>query len=688
MTLEHLKRLEGEVLTVLESYGGQQGLLGEEEGALDMTGGRTVTPAQLLGLEVNPRAAAIAEVVLWIGYLQWHLRTYGGERLQTPILRRYDNIREQDALLLERTNGTAEQAVWPEAEFIVGNPPFIGAGPMREALGDDYVETLRKTYKGAVPDSADFVMYWWHRAAEAVRTGAAERFGFITTNSLRQTFNRRVVAQHLEAKRPLSLAYAVPDHPWVDSADGADVRIAMTVGVSGEEVGRLARVTSEAPDDLASEVTLEERQGRMHADLTLGADVTSAVPLEANADLCNPGVKLHGSGFIIKPGQAEALGLGQIEGLEQHIRLYRNGRDLTKTPRGVMVIDLFGLEAEDVRRRYPEVYQHVYETVKVQRDERAETSSTKDSAKYAEDWWLFGKTRAALREALAGLPRYIATVETSKHRFFQFLDAEILPDNMLVCIASDDAYYLGVLSSRFHVAWALAAGGTLEDRPRYNKTRCFETFPFPEATDVQQEKIRRLAEDLDAHRKARLAQHAKLTMTGLYNVLEKLRTGDALTEKEAEIHEQGLVSVLRALHDDLDSAVAAAYGWDADLPEADVLERLVDLNHERAGEEASGRVRYLRPAYQNPEGTQQAELAVETAPKKAAKAAAKEPWPKALPERMQAVQRAVLASDRPALPNEIAERFKGARRKQVEEHLATLETLGLIQQSEDGRYAA
>ena len=682
VTLEHLKRLEGEVLTVLASYGGQQGLLGEEEGALDMTGGRTVTPAQLLGLEVNPRAAAIAEVVLWIGYLQWHLRTYGAERLQTPILRRYDNVRERDALL-ERANGEAKPAAWPEAEFIVGNPPFIGPAMMRKALGDDYTERLWRTYKGAVPESADFVMYWWHRAAEAVRTGAAERFGFITTNSLRQTFNRRVVARHLEAKAPLSLAYAVPDHPWVDSADGADVRIAMTVGVPGEEAGRLATVTSEAPGDLASEVTLEERQGRMHADLTLGADVAGAVPLEANADLSNRGFCLFGQGFIVKPEKAKALGLGWIDGLERHVRLYRNGRDLTQTPRGVMVIDLFGLEAEEVRRRYPEVYQHVYETVKPDRDKNRRKSRR-------ENWWIFGEPNPKLRDQLAGLPRYVATVETSKHRFFQFLGAEVLPDNKLIAIATDDAYHLGVLSSRFHVAWALAQGSRLGvgNDPVYVKTRCFETFPFPAATDVQKEAIRLLAEDLDTHRKARLAQHAKLTMTDLYNVLEKLRAGEPLTEKEERVHEQGLMSVLRALHDDLDRAVADAYGWDTDLSDAEVLERLVALGHERAEEEARGRVRYLRPAYQNPEGTQAPELAVEAAAKKAAKQASTAPWPKTLQERMKAVQEAVTASDRPASAEEVAARFKRAPRKQVEEHLATLEALGLIQHTEDGRYAA
>ena len=109
-------------------------------------------------------------------------------------------------------------ATWPEADFIVGNPPFIGTARMREALGDGYTEAIRRVYP-IVPDSADYVMFWWDKAAELVRSGAVQRFGFITTNSLRQTFNRRVLEHHLRAEPPLSLRFAIPDHP-VDLADG------------------------------------------------------------------------------------------------------------------------------------------------------------------------------------------------------------------------------------------------------------------------------------------------------------------------------------------------------------------------------------------------------------------------------------------------------------------------------------
>ncbi|MEO6760697.1 MAG: DNA methyltransferase, partial [Saprospiraceae bacterium] len=501
VTLELLKRLEGEVLNTLRELGqGQQSL--ELAGVM-------VTPANLLGIELNPRAAAIAELVLWIGFLQWHLRTHGGlQGLPEPIIRDLHNVENRDAVLtwdartplldaqgqvVTRWDGHStkphpvtgeavpdpeartpawnyrnpQPADWPQADYIVGNPPFIGTSRMREALGDGYTEALRKSYPH-VPESVDFVMYWWEKAAEQLRLDRSRRFGFITTNSIRQTFNRRVLQQHLDAKPPLSLVFAIPDHPWVDSVDGAAVRIAMTVAVPGEQLGRLFKVVSErdTEGEEAAEVVLMEKQGKIYADLTIGADVAGAVSLKANEGIGNRGVQLIGAGFIVSPEKAEQLGLYRIASLNQYIRQYRNGRDLTANSRGVMVIDLFGLKESEVKERFPEVYQHVYETVKPERDQNRRDS-------YRKNWWIHGEPRGNFRPTLDGISRYIATVETAKHRVFVFLEKEILPDNMLVNIALDDAYYSGVLSSNVHVEWALATGGTLEDRPRYNKTRCF-----------------------------------------------------------------------------------------------------------------------------------------------------------------------------------------------------------------------
>jgi hypothetical protein len=385
--------------------------------------------------------------------------------------------------------------------------------------------------------------------------------------------------------------------------------------------------------------------------------------------------------------------LGEIPGLENHIRLYRNGRDLTSIPRDVMVIDLFGLQADDVRARFPEVYQRVFERVRPER--AAKSGRTLDSDQYAKQWWLFGKPRPELRKALSILKRYIATVETSKHRFFVFLDASILPDNMLVNIALDDAYYLGVLSSRIHVTWALAAGGTLEDRPRYNKTRCFDTFPFPACDEEQKARIRELGEQLDAHRKRQQALHPKLTITDMYNVLEKLRKDEPLNDKERLAHEQGLVSVLKQIHDELDSAVLDAYGWPASLNDEEILTRLVELNRERAAEERAGLVRYLRPDYQNPQGAEQAALDTaqpETASPRIAAAARRAPWPASLTDQVKAVRQALADAATDCNPEELAERFEGARKdvraRKIAEILDTLAALGRARETSTGRFVA
>lgn len=225
--------------------------------------------------------------------------------------------------------------------------------------------------------------------------------------------------------------------------------------------------------------------------------------------------------------------------------------------------------------------------------------------------------------------------------------------------------------------------GTLEDRPRYNKTRCFETFPFPDASDGQQQRIGELAEQLDAHRKARQAEHPKLTLTGVYNVLEKLRAGEALTDKERTINEQGLVSVLHELHEELDDAVAAAYGWPSDLSDEQILEQLLALNTKRAAEERAGLVRWLRLDYQNPDGKStaaQSEIAVATQ-QDAAKAARK--LPPDLPGRFHAIRTALASMPDGGDVNAVAANFKRANRKTVGGILETLVSLGQIQRSDD-----
>jgi len=450
--MEHMKRLEGEVRDMLHScrdavleYDRKEPVLDADCKPVTRWDGQTLKKHHVTGEDVPDDSA----------------RT---------LVFRYTNPRK---------------AAWPKADFVVGNPPFIGNWTMRALLGDGYAETLRAAYP-EIPESADYVTFWWHRAAELACAGSLRRFGLITTNSIRQQFGRRVIQNHLEAASPLSLIYAIPDHPWVDDSAGADVRIAMTVGVAGRAEAVLERIVrEEEKTEGGSRVTLTRLRGLINADLTVGVDVTKAVPLQANQGLSCPGVKLHGSGFIVTPQEADALGLGRISGLERHIRPYLNGRDLNQRSRGLMVIDLFGLSVDHVQSRFPEVYQWILNRVKPEREAKA-GDGTRDSIQYARQWWLFGKTRNEFHPALSGLERYTATTETSRHRFFVFLDASILSDNKLITIALDDGFYLGVLSSRLHVAYSVATGGWLGvgNDSVYVKSRCFETFPFPACAEA------------------------------------------------------------------------------------------------------------------------------------------------------------------------------------------------------------
>jgi hypothetical protein len=756
VTLEHLKRLEGEVLNALDELGYRQTGLALGDERADAMGGETVDPHNLLGIEINPRAATIAEVVLWIGYLQWHYRTRGDVNPPIPVIRDFRNIQNRDALLtfdrvetvtdergvpvtrwdgktMKKSPITGEdipddtvrvtleryikprKAEWPAADFVVGNPPFIGKLRIRDALGDGYVEALRGTWTD-VPDSVDLVMYWWHHAALLVRNGSLQRFGLITTNSLRQSFNRRVVEQHLSAgKQPLSVVYAIADHPWVDTADGAAVRIAMTVASGSTHEGRLLEVSAESPSSSGdSVIELRERFGVLHADLTIGANVAGATPLRSNDGLCCPGLQPQGAGFVVPEEVARKVGLGRIPGIDQHIRTYRNGRDISETAREVLAIDLFGLTEETVRARFPAVYQYLLEHVRPDREHNSRAS-------YRNNWWLFGENHPRMRASVSGLRRYVVTPFTAKHRIFVFVGGEVLPDQALVVIASDDAATLGIVSSVVHLVWSLAAGATLEDRPRYNKTRCFDPYPFPIATGEQLNAIRACGERIDALRSRQQAEHPGLTLTGIYNVLEKLRVGEALTDKERIVHEQGLVSVLRQLHDEIDAAVLDAYGWSDLLPvlrvahgndapsegqtrddakrafDEAILERLVALNAERAAEEARGLVRWLRPEFQNPSAqvapTQTDMVVDEATPDNEAGAEAPTapkamPWPKDALEQVRAVADVVSGSLVPLSVDDVAARFtaRGTWKKRLPQLLDTLVSLGRVRES-NGKYS-
>ena len=714
VALARIKELEAEVLDLLEALGGNRML------EMDST---KVRPSQFLGIEINSNAAAIAQLVLWIGYFQWHHKTTGSaDTNDRPLLQDRHTIENRDAILdyderiprkdpdtgeiLTIYNGITtkphpvtgkevpdetarkplfdfinpRRTTWPEADYIIGNPPFIGRRTIRNYIGDGYLTALAKAFKG-VPANIDFVMYWWHQAAESLKSKKIITFGLITTNSFDQSFNQSVVAKHVDGDS-MFISYAIPDHPWVDSADGASIRISMSVCDTKSTEGVIDLVVAEKSlNDGEVDIEVSTKKGLILPNLKIGANVNSCSELKANYGLCTVGYQLTGSGFIID--KETLAGLPTLEKSRIFERL--RGGEITGKAERQFAIDVCDLSEAQLRAEYPTLYQHLYHEVKPVRDQNLRKS-------VSENWWIYGEARNTFRPALAGIKDLLVTSLTAKHRFFISKPPSTIADSTTVIFALNNWAFTSIISSCLHTKWSLYAGGTLEDRPRYNKARCFDHYPFPNLDDKPDLRTRlsTLGEQLDSHRKARQAEHPELTLTGMYNVLEKLRAGEPLNDKEKVIHDQGLVTLLKQIHDDIDAATYEAYGW-SDIwqwhqdclsgtcydPETDsicqlelapetaiheataeyrekydqvLLQRLVDLNHLRAAEEAKGKIRYLRPDYQDPEntqGTQQektqelalpaADIAKDIAASKVKAKTAKLKWPKELPKQVEAV---------------------------------------------------
>lgn len=719
VALEMMKRLEGEVTALLAE-------LGEDQASFI-----TIDPHQFLGIELNPWAANVAELVLWIGYLQWHFRTFGTAAPSEPVLRDFKNIKCADAVLTweQRTplndetgnpvtrwdgvttiehNVTGEDVpdpnakvpvyeyskpsspAWPKADYIVGNPPFIGLRNIRKAYADGYLEALRKAHPD-VPENCDYVMYWWEKAAIAAKAYdqkkrvGTRRFGFITTNSITQSFNRQVTSKHLgDAQNPISLVFAVPNHPWVDSTDGASVRIAMSVGVIGRRAGELRSVQSEAQSKNENEgavCELTSEVGTIYPDFRIGADLLSANPLKANDGLASVGFQLTGKGFLIDPVRAEEI-VGSEPKSKPFLKPWLGGLGIQRAQKPKIVIDVCHMAIAELRSDHREIYQHIADTVLPERKENSRKS-------VRERWWVYGEARNTFRPALRSIERMIVTSLTASNRIFVFAPKETVADSTTVMFALDAGEMLAALSSRIHIVWATNAGARLGvgNDPRYNKSRCFDPFPFPELGKGTRASLRQLGEELDAHRKRQQAAHPKLTLTQMYNVLEKLRAGELIESKDKVIYDDGLLGILKDIHDQIDEAIADAYGWPADLSDEEILLRIVALNHQRSKEEARGHVGWIRPEYQNPSGADAAKVEASDLDLGAVTKAKKAPWPNALPEQIAAVREA-LSELGEATPAEVASRFKRARGTTVEPLLDSLAALGQAELIEEGRYAA
>jgi type II restriction/modification system DNA methylase subunit YeeA len=577
LALKSLKDLERRANTEAEALGLQRQVSIE------------VSPANVLGIELDAYAAELARVTVWIGEIQWMLRN-GYPVSAQPILKPLDTIEHRDALIRVGAGDTAKcaaiEAEWPACDAIVGNPPFLGAKWMRSELGDDYTERLRKVFSGRVPGEGDLVSYWFEKARKQIAAGQCNAAGLVATNSIHQPANRPVL-EGIQASTRIFEAWS--DEPWIN--EGASVRVSLVCfGASGATVLDGKPVSA------------------IHADLTAGdgLDLTLAAPLAANAKHSFFGLLLAGS-FAVDGAIARAwLPLPNPNGRPNSdvLRPIYNGTDVTGRFADRWVIDFGPSMSEHEAALYEAPFAHVVENVKPVRLTNREKSR-------AECWWRLGRTRPELRGKLVGASRYIATVETAKHRLFVWLPITVAPEHRLIVIPTEQEMLFGVLSSRFHVAWALAKGGTLEDRPVYNTTQCFETFPFPEhmtpgdtAPAGGQATPPCMAPQVMA---ANIAAAARRLNELRENWLNPPEWIDRIPEivpgyperivakpgHEAELKKRTLTNLYNArpawldnAHKTLDAAVAA-YGWTdytPQMPDEEILRRLLALNLARAAQ--------------------------------------------------------------------------------------------------------
>ncbi len=507
-----------------------------------------IHPRQFYGLEFNKYAHEIAGMVLWIGYLQW-LRAHDEGIRHEPILQKLENLQNVDAVL----DGDKPRE-WPEVDYIVGNPPFLGNYKMRRDLGDTYTETLRRAYQGRLPGGVDLVVYWFERAREQIAEGRAKRTGLIATNSIRGGANRKVLER---IKETGDIFTAWSDREWVQ--DGAAVRVSIVGFDGGREThktlnGQLAAV--------------------INPDLTGSTDVSLAKRLPENTGVSFEGVKPTGPFDVPQEVAGQWLDFPNPDEVSNRevLRVFIQGRDITEKPTNRWLID-FNQMTELEASRYLLPFQYVTEHVKPVR-----TINRRPSIR--DRWWRAGEARPAMRAALKDLPRYIATPRHMKHRAFVWLEPILLPGDALTVIARSDDYTFGILNSAVHVTWALAMGTWLGkgNDSRYTPTTCFETFPFPHPSETQHAEVEKWAKFLDKVRRQLLEADKTRTMTGLYNDVAKLR--------ESRNSTQPVFGLLTA-HERLDAAVAVAYGWEWPLSDEVVLERLLALNLERATQQGA-----------------------------------------------------------------------------------------------------
>ena len=534
-----------------------------------------VGPANVKGIEINPYAAELARVSVWIGEIQW-MRRNGFSEARDPILKPLETIECRDAIL--KPDNTEPE--WPAADVVIGNPPFLGGKLLNTHLSEDYVSRIFRIYAGRVPAEADLVCYWFEKAGQQIASGKASRAGLVATNSIRGGANRRALLTAIDTRR---LFEAWSDEPWI--IDGAAVRVSLICFAHGDDSSvPSVRLDGKPVDEIYADLTA--RRGGV------GVNLTNVRRLPENARVAFMG-DTKGGPFDVAGDQArEWLQLPANPNGRTNadvLQPWVNGMDLTRRPAGKWIVDFGWSMSESEAALYEEPFQWVKERVyPVRQKNRRDT--------YRHYWWRHVEARQGMWRALDGLSRYIATPAVAKHRLFVWCDARICPDHALIVMARDDDTTFGILHSRFHEIWSLRLGTSLEDRPRYTPTSTLETFPFPPGLTpdipaaVYADQPRAVAVAQEARRLVEMRERW-LNPPEWVEWLEEAVPGYPKRpvprdEAAAEgLNKRTLTNLYNArpqwledAHAALDAAVASAYGWRPDIPDEDALRQLLLLN--------------------------------------------------------------------------------------------------------------
>ena len=550
VALALLKALEKEVIAFADSKG--------------ITLNPHVHPRQLMGIENNEYARQLASIVIWIGYLQWKHRNAISFTDETPILQPLDQIELRDAIVDLSDPNRPRIPEWPEVDVVVGNPPFLGGKLLRRNLGDEYVDRLFAAWDDKVARESDLCCYWFEQGRRAIEAGRAERVGLLATQAIRGGANRRVLQR---IKKSGDIFYAQADRKWIQ--DGVAVRVSMVGFDDGSEKDR--RLNEEKDDAPEHALAHAKRVPHINANLTSAADVTNARRLKENLGISFMGDTKVGPFEITEAKARNMLGKANPNGRPNSdvVRPWANGEDITGRPRRMWIVDFPPGTSEEAAARYEAPFEYVSKYVKPM---RAKATSV---APGIYPWWIHGRPRPDMRQALAGLKRFIATARVTKHRIFVWVPGGTLCDSATIVFARRDDYLFGVLHSRAHEVWARATGTQLREAAsgfRYTPTTCFETFPLPYPTGDQLRAVAAAARELSEFRENWLkAPEDKL--------LPKKSERRTLTK----LYNERPTWLVNA-HRRLDEAVFAAYGWPEapdELSDGEIVKRVLQLNLQR-----------------------------------------------------------------------------------------------------------